>query len=121
MDPLGLPFEIFDHRGFDRASYGDGTAIDTRGDITGTSFDGSVDDAQALVDALAASDEVARCFVRQFFQYAFGRVPRRADEAAIEGFSQRFIESGGHIKSLIRDIALSDWFSRVHPAEEVSP
>jgi hypothetical protein len=121
MDPLGLPFEVYDPYGLWRANDPEGRPIDTHGEIIGTSFDQPVDDAFELVDALAASEEVSACFVRHLFQFAFGRAPTQADEPALHDYQAAFKASDGNIRSLIRTIALSDWFARVHLPEEVAP
>ena len=82
IDPLGVPFEIYD---------GIGTLPDQRRrqagrrrlELKGTkASDGPVKNALELVRKLATAEEVRSCFAKQMFRYAFGRAEgdRDADD-----------------------------------------
>jgi hypothetical protein len=73
LDPLGVPFEIYDGIGRYRTMDG-GKPVDSSSMLTGTkASDGPIKNAIDLVAKLAASAETKDCFSRQMFRYAMGR------------------------------------------------
>jgi len=84
MDPLGLPFEQYDHYGRFRTAevvYDDGQVkrtvpFDTTGAIEASgdpSIDGPVKDPFELIEKLARSKRVEQVFVRHVFRFFLGR------------------------------------------------
>jgi hypothetical protein len=82
MDPLGLPFEIYD--GIGRFRTNDGKrAVDATGELRGTDADGPVKDATELAARLSRASQVQYCMARQWFRYAFGRLDLESDKNTI--------------------------------------
>ena len=87
MNPLGLPFEIYNHAGYlrmrprrrrraSRAGWDDHA-----GGMPDPALDGPVQDGVELSEKLADSPYVKRCFVRQTFRYFMGRAENRTTPA----------------------------------------
>ncbi|MEM9693899.1 MAG: DUF1592 domain-containing protein [Myxococcota bacterium] len=71
LDPFGYPFESFDAIGAIR-THDRGLAIDTTGQVRGTSADFSYDAADDFIHQLVELDEVAPCFASHLIQYVEG-------------------------------------------------
>ena len=137
MDPLGLPFEQFDHFGqfrkeemvVDREATADKKnlnmkseprqikykllALDTTGDISGSpdpKLDGPVKDPFELIRRLAQSEHVEQVFVRHAFRYFLGRNETLADGPTLIAAHQAYRKNGGSMKSLITALLTSDAF-----------
>jgi len=137
MDPLGLPFEQFDHFGqfrkeemvVDREATADKknlnkngepkrtifklVALDTTGDISGSpdpKLDGPVKDPFELIRRLAASEHVEQVFVRHAFRYFLGRNETLADGPTLIAAHQAYRKNGGSMKALITALLTSDAF-----------
>ncbi len=112
MDPLGLPWEQFDHFGRWR-SHELGEAVVTTGRIDESgeaALDGPVGDPIEMVHKLAASPRVRQVFVRHAFRYWLGRHETPDDAASLQRADRAYLESGGSMKSLIRSLLTSDSF-----------
>ncbi|MDX2021940.1 MAG: DUF1588 domain-containing protein [Deltaproteobacteria bacterium] len=108
LDPLGFPFDGFDVLGKPRTTW-DGFPIDTGGEILGTSkSDGKVQNAPELVTKLAASSDVATCFVVQMYMYVHGRIPGEEDTCYLERLSTAFARSGGNVRELMAEMLTGD-------------
>ncbi len=113
MDPIGYGFLGIDGMGRPRADDANGEILDG-GQISGT-FDG----VRTLGMRLGSSDEVARCFARHWFRYAFGRLEDpdaskplgRSDMCAIERLSRSYITSGRRLDVLFSSLAGLDGFA----------
>jgi hypothetical protein len=99
IDPLGLPFEIYDGIGRFRTTEA-GQAVDATSELTLTAaHNGPVKDAPELMRRLAAAPEVRDCLARQWLRYAFGRADTDQDRGTLgatlrlfEGAEQRMSE-----------------------------
>jgi hypothetical protein len=106
MDPLGFAFESFDGLGRYRTQI-NGQPVDNAGQVAGTqSTNGTVQGAGELGRLLSGSNEVATCFVRQWFRYAYGQ----SDEAvplacSATDAASTFISSGRSARTLLRAFA----------------
>jgi hypothetical protein len=103
MNELGKPFELYNHAGFVR--------VDDRGPPDGSATLTNAPDpalnrtytsAQDLTAALASSEYVKRCVIRQTFRFFAGRDETLADacvladmEAAYDGRDGSFVEMLG--------------------------
>ncbi len=89
MDPLGLPFEAFDHYGRPRLLEA-GRPVVTTGELRGSgdATDGEVSDARDLAGRLADSDVVRACFYEHALMFWGGR-PRRAEDRC---FAEHLVE-----------------------------
>ena len=113
MDPLGLPFEAFGPSGRYRVEDQHGNAIETTGEISGTSnSDGEVADVRGLVDRLAASDQVQRCLARNMFVWAYGREPTGEDRCAVDRISTALNESGGDLREALVAVVTQEAFTQ---------
>ena len=112
MDPLGLPFESFNHLGLYRTVELK-QAVDTSGEIIRSgdaSLDGSVKNALELIDKLAESERVEQVFVRHAFRFWIGRNETLNDAPVLRNAHQAYDESGGSMKALVESLLTSDAF-----------
>jgi hypothetical protein len=143
MDPLGLPFEQYDHFGRyrtieivvdkektdkDRAKNVlsrrtmTSAPIDTTGAITDSGdpkLDGPVNGPFELIEKLASSERVEQVFVRHVFRYYLGRNETLADGPTLVAAHKAYRETGGSFKALLVSLLSSDPFLyRTQPAQE---
>jgi hypothetical protein len=114
MDPIGLGFEHFDAIGNFRTM--DGTAsVDATGEIisAGPDLQGTFDGAIELANKLANSQEVNNCFANQWFRFSLGRMETTNDACSLQSIREGFRSSGGNIRMLLSQIALSPAFRNV--------
>ncbi len=138
MDPLGLPFEIFDDFGRFRtkeavehpeniikeASKDRGIQFDGRPtfktlpvnsagllDSTGDKvLDGKVTDALDLTDRLAKSPRVRQSIIRHAFRYFMGRNEVLSDSKTLIDAEQAYLENDGSFDAVIISLLTSDSF-----------
>ena len=114
MDPLGLPFEIFDHFG-QRRETELSKPVDARGTITGSGepkTDGDVKDAIDLIRRLAESRRVEEVFIRHLFRFYLGRNETLADAGTLQDAQRAYAENGGSLNAAIVSLLTSDAFMR---------
>jgi hypothetical protein len=114
MDPIGLGFENFDALGQFRTMDGRG-AVDATGEFVevGADLAGTFNGAVELANKLAGSEEVTNCVSVQWFRFSLGRIEAENDACSIMAIRDGFQASGGNIKTLLAQIALSDAFRHV--------
>jgi hypothetical protein len=133
MNPLGLPFEIYDDFGRFRTQEpieypeniiqkGDGKItfntyktiqIDASGELKGTndaSLDGEVEDALDLIGRLAKSDRVRQSVLRYAFRFYMGRNEMLSDSQTLIDMDRAYIKSGGSFNAVIVSLLSSDSF-----------
>ena len=119
MDPLGFPFEIYDHYGRFREEELVGTRnnipkpIDPSGEIleSGESgLDGPVDDAIDLVHKLAKSPRVRQSIIRHAFRYWMGRNETLADSPTLIAADRAYLRSDGSFNEVLVSLLTSDSF-----------
>lgn len=137
MDPLGLPFEQFDHFGQFRQeemvldpeatndkrnlnSLGEPretryklVPLDTTGEVGGSidaSLDGPVKDPFELIRRLAESEHVEQVFVRHVFRYFLGRNETLADGPTLVAAHRAYRKNGGSMNALVLSLLSSDGF-----------
>ena len=111
-NPVGLPFEMFDHFGRWRTKEL-GKPVDTTGAITNSGVKGLNADVSNAVDMmlkLADSPHVRQVFVRHAFRYFMGRNETLRDASTLRQADQAYVESGGSMKRLILSLLSSDSF-----------
>jgi hypothetical protein len=112
MDPLGLPFEQYDHFGsireteLDRAVVTTGEIFDS-GDPT---IDGPVESPNELVQKLAKSEHVQQVFVRYAFRFWMGRNETLDDARTIQNAWLAYKVSDGSMSALLKSLLTSDAF-----------
>jgi Protein of unknown function (DUF1592)/Protein of unknown function (DUF1588)/Protein of unknown function (DUF1595)/Protein of unknown function (DUF1585)/Protein of unknown function (DUF1587) len=109
IDPIGFTFEHYDGMGAWRDLEA-GKAVDASGELISTDVDGPIDGVLELANKLAQSDDVKRCVTRQWFRFATGRNEAPEDVCTNDALDTTFVESGGDIHVLIRDLVSSDSF-----------
>ena len=112
MDPLGLPFEMFNHAGLFRTTEL-GNPVNATGAITGSgepSLDGPVSNALEMIEKLSRSERVKQVFVRHAFRYWMGRNETIDDAPVLQDAYQAYEASGGSMKALLLSLLTSDAF-----------
>ena len=112
MDPLGLPFEIYNHAGLYRTTEG-GESVDATGEIIesgDSSLDGEVKDAIEMIQRLSESERVEQVFVRHAFRFWMGRNETVHDRDVLQDAHRAYRESGGSMKALLASLLTSDAF-----------
>jgi hypothetical protein len=138
MNPLGLPFEMYDDFGrfrtAERLEYPEnlikkseskgGLEQDLRdiyktlpvksaGVLQGTGdkkLDGEVKDALDLISRLAKSDRVRQSIIRYAFRYFMGRNEFLTDSKTLMDADQAYLKSGGSFDAVIVSLLTSDSF-----------
>jgi hypothetical protein len=108
---MGLALENFDGAGQFRATE-NGAPLDTAGTLDGKPFK----DVEGLSRALHDHPALPTCLVNRLYNYGTGGTTSpAADKPALEFFKTRFEKAGYRLPDLLRDIAMSETFSRVRP------
>ncbi len=130
MNPLGLPFEMYDDFGRFRkveplehpenVTGKDGRwsiyktlPVDTRGalDSTGSpALDGGVTDALDMIDRLAKSTRTRQSIIRHAFRFYMGRNEMLSDSKTLIDADMAYVKSGGSFKAVIVSLLTSDSF-----------
>jgi hypothetical protein len=130
MDPLGLPFEQFDHYGRYRPFeivdnpakktnksknevFTTTVPLDTTGGIEDSGvpqLDGPVKTPFELIEKLAKSEHVEQVFVRHVFRYFLGRNETLADGPVLVAAHKAYRDSGGSFKALLVSLLSSESF-----------
>jgi hypothetical protein len=112
MDPLGVPFERYDHYGrFQRLDAGQ--PVDPSGAIGRTRFPqlhGAFESPIAMLEHLAGSEQVEQVFVRYAFRYFMGRNETLGDANSLQDAHKAYRESHGSFKALVASLLSSDSF-----------
>jgi len=112
MDPLGLPFEMYNHAGIYRLTE-QNKPVDTTGVIINSGdpkLDGPVKDALEMIQKLSESERVEQVFVRHAFRFWMGRNETLHDGPVLQIAHQAYRESGGSMRALISSLVTSDAF-----------
>ncbi|WP_409994774.1 DUF1588 domain-containing protein [Blastopirellula marina] len=112
MDPLGLPFEMFNHAGLFRETELE-QPVDTSGAIIDSGdpeLDGQVANAIEMIEKLAESERVEQVFVRHAFRFWMGRNETLNDAPVLQEAHRAYKESGGSMKALLTSLLTSDAF-----------
>lgn len=112
MDPLGLPFEMYNHVGLYRTVEHE-KPVDTSGEIIGSGdpqLDGPVTDAIDMIRKLSESERVEQVFVRHAFRFWMGRNETLNDAPALQAAHRAYKEAGGSMNALLVSLLTSDAF-----------
>lgn len=112
MNPLGLPFEQFDHFGRWRKTELDRPIVATGAVIASgdAELDGHVASPAELMRRLANSDRVRQVFIRHAFRYWMGRNENLGDARTLREADRVYVASGGSMKALIVSLLTSESF-----------
>jgi len=112
MDPLGLPFEMYNHAGLYRTTELE-KPVDTTGEIIDSgdpTLDGKVANAIELIQKLAVSERAEQVFVRHAFRFWMGRNETLNDAPVLQKTHRAYKDSGGSMKALLLSLLTSDAF-----------
>ena len=112
MDPLGLPFEMYNHAGLFRKTELD-RPVDTTGEIIESgepALDGKVADAIEMIRKLAESRRAEQVFVRHAFRFWMGRNETLNDAPVLQNAYLAYKDGGGSMKAIITSLLTSDAF-----------
>jgi hypothetical protein len=112
MNPLGYPFEVYNHAGFVRVEDhgGDPDGSSTLSNMPSPELDGPVGSAVELSERFASSPYAKRCFIRQTFRYFAGREETMRDACTMVALEEAYDGSGGSFTELLVALFNSDSF-----------
>lgn len=133
MNPLGLPFEIYDDFGRFRTEEqlehpenliktGNGkttfdvyktASVVSTGALSGTGdaeLDGEVADALELIERLVGAERVRQSIIRHAFRFYLGRNELLSDSQTLIEADRAYVESGGSFRAVIVSLLTSDSF-----------
>lgn len=112
MDPLGLPFDMYNHAGLYRKTELN-KPVDTTGEIIESgdpALDGKVADALDMIRKLAESQRAEQVFVRHAFRFWMGRNETLNDAPVLQEAYRAYKDGGGSMKALVTSLLTSDAF-----------
>lgn len=112
MDPLGLPFEMYNHLGLYRKQE-QGKPVDTTGAIVDSgdpALDGPVTNALEMIEKLSKSERVEQVFVRHVFRFWMGRNETLADAPVLQEAHRAYRDNNGSMRALLTSLLTSDAF-----------
>ncbi|MEK6234018.1 MAG: DUF1588 domain-containing protein [Planctomycetales bacterium] len=112
MNPLGLPFERFNHYGRYRRKELGKSAV-TTGSIARSgdaALDGDVQDPFEMIQRLARSKRVEQVFVRHVFRFFMGRNETLGDSKTLQDAHTAYVDANGSMKALVVSLLSSDSF-----------
>ena len=112
MNPLGMPFEAFNHVGRFRI-HEKGKPTDTSGgvaysDVEG--LDGDVANIREMMERLADSPRVRQSFIRHIFRYWMGRNELLSDSETLITMDNAYVKNDGSFKEALVALLTSDSF-----------
>ncbi|MCB9669135.1 MAG: DUF1588 domain-containing protein [Alphaproteobacteria bacterium] len=120
MNSLGRAFETYNHAGFLRADdHGNApNGATTLTNLPDPALNRTYTDAIDLVEALADSPYVERCFVRQTFRFFAGRDETLEDACVLDAMQTAYTTSGGSFVSMLEALATHDAMLYRHRTED---
>ena len=119
MNPLGLPFEQYDHFGRFRFLELD-KPVDVTSKIVNSGVpevDGEIRTPFELIDRLANSTHCEQVFVRYVFRFFMGRNETLGDAKTLQDAHKAYVDNDGSMKALVLSLLISDSFLfRAKPA-----
>ena len=112
MNPLGLPFELYDHYGRYRLNELD-IPVDATSRIINTGIpdmDGEVNGPFELIERLANSTHCEQVFVRYVFRFFMGRNETLGDAKTLQEAHKAYQQSDGSMDALVISLLSSDSF-----------
>ncbi len=112
MNPLGLPFELYDHYGRFRFDELD-KPVDVTSKIVNTGVpevDGEVNTPFELIERLGNSTHCEQVFVRYVFRFFLGRNETLGDAKTLQEAHKAYQQSDGSMEALVISLLSSDSF-----------
>jgi hypothetical protein len=112
MNPLGMPFENYDHFGRFRLKERDRPVVATGAviEVGDPAVDGDVSNPIELIHRLAKSKRVQEVFVRYAFRYFLGRNESIRDAGTLQEANRAYETSDGSMRALVISLLTSDSF-----------
>ncbi len=112
FNPMGYALEAYDGLGRFRTEE-NGLPVDSTGAIVGLDRpDQSVAGPTELARALSSSAEVQKCFTKQAFRFATGRLEATADRCTLERLDARFAANGKDVAGLLSALIEDETFTQ---------
>jgi hypothetical protein len=112
MNPLGMPFEAFNHVGRFRSLEKE-KPVDTTGAISFSNVEGldsEVSNVREMMERLANSPRVRQSFLRHMFRYWMGRNELLSDSQTLIAMDKAYVENEGSFKEALVTLLTSDSF-----------
>lgn len=109
IDPLGFGFENFDQIGNFRATE-NGVPVDASGTLVGTDVDGPFANTRELVGKLGDSEQVRRCFAKNFFRFASAQTSHDTEAQFLDVWSAMPADSRSKLVQILIEYVRSDMF-----------
>ena len=112
MDPLGLPFEMYNHAGLYRETEL-GRPVDTTGEIIDSGvaeLDGPVSNALEMIHRIANSERAEQVFVRHAFRFWMGRNETLHDAPVLQNAWRAYRDNDGSMNEMLVSLLTSDAF-----------
>ena len=112
MDPLGLPFERYNHTGLIRLEE-QKKPVNTTGEIIESgvpTLDGKVANANEMIQKIASSERAEQVFVRHAFRFWMGRNETLHDAPVLQQAHRAYKDNGGSMNALLVSLLTSDAF-----------
>ncbi len=112
MDPLGLPFEMYNHAGLYRETEL-GQPVDATGEIIDSGepeLDGKVTNAVEMIEKIATSQRAEQVFVRHAFRFWMGRNETLNAAPVLQQAHRAYQDGGGSMNALLLSLLTSDAF-----------
>lgn len=112
MDPLGLPFEMYNHSGIFRRTELE-KPVDSTGEIIESGdpkLDGKVTNALDMIRKLAESERVEQVFVRHAFRFWMGRNETLNDAPVLQDAYRAYQQGNGSMRAMLVSLLTSDAF-----------
>ncbi len=112
MNPLGMPFEAYNHVGRYRTKELD-QPTNTNGAITFTGdpeLEGDVANVREMMERLAGSAKVRQSFLRHVFRYWMGRNELLSDSQTLIAMEKAYLKSEGSFNEVLVALLTSDSF-----------
>ena len=119
MDPLGLPFEMYNHAGIYRTTEL-GKPVDTSGEIIDSGdpdLDGDISNAIEMIRKIAESERAEQVFVRHAFRFWMGRNETVNDRPVLQDAWRAYRDNDGSMNALVTSLLTSDAFLYRHRSE----
>lgn len=110
MDPIGFGLERYDGVGRLKEKNGDGSQVDSSGEILGLENEYKFSDTQELLQTLATMPEVRRCMATQLVRFSLAREPDDADACAARKLQSVLADGKGNLRDAILTLVTSDAF-----------
>lgn len=108
MDPMGFAFEHFDAEGAWRDQWESGLDVDATGSLEDPA--GDFDGAAEMMGLVATSPRAQACYAQRWYEYALGHPAGPEDRCSLAAVQARFEATGGDLRSLLVDLAITDAF-----------